>query len=156
MPAPKGNQFWKLRAKAGRDKLFETPEKLWNAATEYFEWCDNNPLEEEKVFHSQGEITKAKVDKLRPYTLGGLCLYLDCGESYFRSFKSQDRENKKAFITVIERIEQTIYQQKFAGSAADLLNANIIARDLGLRDKSETSIVSEQPLFPDIKINLNS
>ena len=43
MAAPKGNQFWKLRSKHGRDKLFATPDLLWQAACEYFEWCDKHP-----------------------------------------------------------------------------------------------------------------
>jgi hypothetical protein len=30
-----------------------------------------------------------------------------------------------------------MYEQKFSGAAAGLLNPNIIARDLGLADKSE-------------------
>lgn len=42
MAAPKGNQFWMLRSKHGRDKLFATPEALWEAACEYFQWCDEN------------------------------------------------------------------------------------------------------------------
>lgn len=33
------------------------------------------------------------------------------------------------------RVEQIIRQQKFEGAAAELLNPNIIARDLGLADK---------------------
>nr|WP_261640834.1 DNA-packaging protein [Erwinia mallotivora] len=36
-----------------------------------------------------------------------------------------------------KRAEQIIYNQKFTGAAADLLNANIIARELGLADKRE-------------------
>lgn len=44
MPAPEGNQFWKLRSKHGRDKLFATPELLWEEACNYFEWCDENPI----------------------------------------------------------------------------------------------------------------
>ena len=40
---------------------------------------------------------------------------------------------------VIEKIESIIRSQKFEGAAADLLNANIIARDLGLKDSSETT-----------------
>ena len=43
-------------------------------------------------------------------------------------------------MTVIERIEQTVYSQKFEGAAAGLLNANIIARDLGLADRREDKI----------------
>jgi hypothetical protein len=38
--APKGNEFWKLRSKHGRDKLFATPELFWQAALEYFQWND--------------------------------------------------------------------------------------------------------------------
>ena len=50
MGAPKGNQFWKARAKHGRDKIFKTPDALWKAACEYFEWVDDNPLEEAIVY----------------------------------------------------------------------------------------------------------
>jgi len=41
------------------------------------------------------------------------------------------------FSTVIADIEAVIKSQKFQGAAAGLLNANIIARDLGLADKSD-------------------
>lgn len=149
MGAPKGNQFWKARASNGREKLFETPELLWEAACEYFQWCDDNPLWESKAFAFQGDVTVEQLPKLRAYTLGGLCLFLDCSESYFRSFKSAERINKKDFVTVIEKIENTIYYQKFSGAAADLLNANIISRDLGLADKKDVAVTVEQPLFGD-------
>ena len=36
-------------------------------------------------------------------------------------------------------MEQIIRTQKFEGAAAELLNPNIIARDLGLADRSEHS-----------------
>lgn len=135
MPAPKGNQFWKLRSKHGRDKLFATPELLWEAACEYFQWCEDNPLEEEKVFQYQGAIVRTKVNKIRAMTLSQLCIYLDCSAAYFRAFKSTLKEEDKDFLTIINKIEETIYNQKFQGASADLLNANIIARELGLSDK---------------------
>lgn len=140
MSAPRGNQFWKLRSKHGRDKLFETPELLWEVACEYFQWCDENPLKEEKAFAYQGEITKESVNKMRAYTLGGLCLYLDCSENYFRNFEKNNKDSND-FMAVISKIDSTIYNQKFTGAAADLLNANIIARDLGLADKTESKAV---------------
>jgi hypothetical protein len=37
------------------------------------------------------------------------------------------------------RVEDAIFRQKFEGASADLLNANIIARDLGLADKKDLS-----------------
>ena len=135
--APKGNQFWKLRNKHGRDKLFATPALLWEAACEYFEWCEQNPLFESKAFAYQGEITTATLPKMRAMTLSGLCFYLGCNEQYFKTFKAQLPEGEKDFNTVVAEIETVIYNQKFQGAAADLLNANIIARDLGLADKTE-------------------
>ena len=141
MAAPKKNQFWKLRSKHGRNKLFASPELLWDAAVEYFQWCDENPLKEEKIFHFQGKITKSDQNKMRAYTLNGLFLYLDCDNSYFRQFKKslkgKEDSLSKGFFTVITRIEKTIYEQKFTGAAADLLNPNIIAKDLGISDKKE-------------------
>lgn len=137
MAAPKGNQFWKLRSKHGRDKLFATPELLWEAACEYFEWCEQNPLYERKAFSFQGSIITEDMPKMRAMTLSQLCFYLNCNEAYFRTFKAQLPEDEKDFNTVIRDIEQTIYNQKFQGASADLLNANIIARDLGLADKTE-------------------
>jgi hypothetical protein len=135
MVAPFKNQFWKLRSKHGRDKLFTTPELLWDAACAYFQWCEDNHLAEEKVFQYQGEIVRAEVRKMRAMTLSGMCFYLHCSESYFRAFKSTCQEKDKDILTVIDDIETIIYNQKFAGASADLLNANIISRDLGLMDK---------------------
>jgi hypothetical protein len=135
--APKGNQFWKLRSKHGRDKLFATPQILWSAACEYFEWCEKHPLFETKAFAYKGKIVTKKLPLMRAMTLSQLCFYLKCNEAYFRTFKAQLPENEKDFNTVIEEIEKIIYNQKFQGAAANLLNANIIARDLGLADKQE-------------------
>jgi len=158
MAAPLGNQFWKLRSKHGRDKLFATPQLMWEAACEYFEWCESNPLIESKAFAFQGEITIAELPKMRAMTLSQLCFYLECNEAYFRTFKSQLTDNDKDFNTVINQIENTIYNQKFQGAAADLLNSNIIARDLGLTDSTKTDIKLDANLNidPFSKIRENS
>lgn len=148
MSAPKGNQFWKLRSKHGRDKLFSTPELLWESACEYFQWCIDNPLEQEEVIKYKDSYEKISLNKMRPFTLIGVCHYLDCNENYFRNFETNNKESKD-FMAVITRIRETIYKQKFEGAAAGFLNANIIARDLGLADKKDHNIKTEQPLFPE-------
>lgn len=134
MAAPKGNQFWKLRSKHGRDKLFATPDLLWEAACDYFQWCDDNPLLEEKIFHYQGETSRDCISKMRAYTLTGLCLYLNCNTLYFNNFEANNKKDED-FSIILTHIRETMYTQKFVGAAADLLNPNIIARDLGLIDK---------------------
>lgn len=133
MAAPKGNKFWELRSKHGRDKLFETPLLLWEAACEYFTWCEDCPLIATE--HSAGK--RVKLPKMRAFTMQGLCSYLDCGTAYFRNFKSEERAQSDGFKSVITRIEETVYNQKFTGAAAGFLNANIIARDLGLSDRQD-------------------
>lgn len=143
MAAPKNNEFWKLRSKHGRDKLFKSPTLMWEAACEYFQWCEDHPLIEEKVFQYQGEIVRGDLSKMRAITMEGLCFYLHCNEAYFRVFKSQLPEGEQDFNTVITDIEKTIYRQKFEGASADLLNANIIARDLGLHDKKDIGLTTD-------------
>lgn len=139
-PAPKGNQFWKARSKHGRDKIFKTPDILWEAACEYFQWVDDNPLYEHKTQLSQGEWVETAVPKMRAMTIEGLCIFLDVNTQYFTDFENGldiSKREDKDFSVVIKKVREIIANQKFTGAAADLLNANIIARDLGLRDKGE-------------------
>ena len=134
-----GNQFWKLRASHGRDLLFASPSLLWEAACEYFDWCSSNPMQKQEAIKS-GDLagTTMSIPTDRPFTMHGLCLYLDCSTSYFRAFKSTATDEKKDFLTVIEKIEEVVYQQQFEGATVGAYNANIIARTLGLTDKQET------------------
>lgn len=157
--APKGNQFWRLRSKHGRDTLFATPEALWEGACEYFQWVDNNPwhkVEQVKMpvkgFFDGDTGTFIKPDLIvkipteRPYTLQGLCRYLDCDTKYFNYFEKslQDKKDKKSkdFLNIVTRIRETCFQQKFEGAAVGAFNASIIARELGLTDKVDTTIAN--------------
>lgn len=141
MAAPKGNEFWKIRSSHGRDPIFATPDDLWEAACEYFEWADSNPLYEDKVTSFQGVNTHEPVAKMRAMTISGLCLFLDIDQTTWRDYGS-----KQDFSRIVTRAEEVIRSQKFAGAAADLLNANIIARDLGLADKNEITGANGGPI----------
>lgn len=134
MAAPKGNQFWLARSSHGRKPIFADPDRLWQAATEYFEWVEANPLHEDKLVTFQGVATHEPVAKMRAMTIAGLCLFLDISHQAWSEYRQ-----RQGFGEVTEAIEQVIRTQKFTGAAADLLNANIIARDLGLADKSEVT-----------------
>jgi len=127
-----GNQFWKARTKVGRPRLFASAEALWEACCEYFQWVEDNPLYEMKAFSYQGEVVQEPVAKMRAMTIDGLCLFLDIAVSTWYEWRNVDD-----FSEVVAKAESVIRSQKFAGAAADLLNANIIARDLGLADKTE-------------------
>lgn len=127
-----GNQFWKARSSHGRKPIFSSPDQLWKAALEYFEWVEANPLYEMKAFAYQGKVTTKELPKMRAMTIDGLCIFLDIGESTWNDYC-----HKEDFSGVTTRVDKVIRTQKFSGAAADLLNPNIIARDLGLKDKKE-------------------
>ena len=140
MAAPTGNQFWKLRSKHGRDKIFKTPNILLDACYEYFEHQSNQKWE--KTDFKGKDVEMVKIPTASPFTLTGLCIFLGVNTKYFAQFESDlDLENKidKDFSNVITHVREIIYSQKFEGAAVGAYNANIIARDLGLADKKEHS-----------------
>lgn len=140
MAAPKGNQFWKLRSKHGRDKIFATPELMLEAAYEYFEWCEKNPLIEID-YRGSAPPVKVELPKMRAFTMEGLAMYLDVNTVYFNQFEKsitgKEDETSKDFSKVITHVKEIIYRQKYEGAASGFLNPNIIARDLGLSEKRE-------------------
>nr|CBA74347.1 conserved hypothetical phage protein [Arsenophonus nasoniae] len=71
-------------------------------------------------------------------TIMGLCLFLDIDRTTWLAYKA-----KEGFSIITTRTEEVIYDQKFSGAAADLLNANIIARDLGLKEQSQVEDVTK-------------
>jgi len=139
--APKGNEFWKLRTKHGRDKIFATPEIMWDAACEYFSYITDNPLQEQQIIKYKDDYEKVTLDKVRPFTLMGLCLFLGVNVQYFTDFeeslKGKNDKVSKDFSFIVTHIRETIYNQKFEGASAGFFNPNIIARDLGLMDKTD-------------------
>lgn len=86
MAAPKGNKFWLARSKHGRNPKFSDPEKLWDACCEYFDWVEKHPLWETKAFSFQGQITKARLPKMRAMTLSGLFLFLDIDRKTWEAY----------------------------------------------------------------------
>lgn len=127
-----GNRAWEARSSHGRNPIFASPDDLWDAVVQYFQWVDDNPLYEEKVFNGKDGIVRASIAKMRAMTISGLCIFLDIGRRTWDEYRE-----RPDFLPVVTRAEEIIRDQKFSGAAADLLNANIIARDLGLADKTD-------------------
>lgn len=128
-----GNRLWEVRSSAGPKPLFATPEPLWAACVEYFEWSHANPLHEAKAFAYEGVVTVEQLPKMRAMSLAALCVFLDISRGTWNEWKA----SRPDLSEVITRVEEIIFTQKFEGAAADLLNPNIIARDLGLADKKD-------------------
>lgn len=139
MGAPTGNQFWKLRAKHGRDKIFETPEIMLEACYEYFEYQSEQSWN--KIDYRGKDADRVEIPTSSPFTLTGLCIFLGVNTKYFTEF---EKSCSKDFSEVITHVRDIIYNQKFEGAATGAYNSNIIARDLGLIDKKELDVRESQ------------
>lgn len=143
-----GNQFWKLRAKHGREKIFSSPELLREAAYEYFDYIESNPLEQEEIVKYKDCYQMVNVTKKRVFQIGGLCIFLGINIQYFDDFeeslKGKDDSISKDFSLIITHIREVIRLQKFEGAASGFFNPTIIARDLGLKDKTDITTNGEK------------
>ena len=131
MAAPKKNQFWRLRSKNGKERKFPTSEALWEAACDYFEWCDSNPWRIEKTKKKGRSKEVESTPTQRPYTIAALCMYLGVHSTYLNDLKDKD------YSEVITRIRQIIETNQIEGAMVGAYNANIVSRINGLTDKMD-------------------
>ena len=138
MSAPEGNQYWKLAHDFKKPRRYQ-PDELLERAKEYAEWCELNPLYELKVF---GTGVQIKVPKMRAMTIEGFCLFCNMAKSTWYEY-----EKNKEYSDIISCVRDLFYSQKLEGAAADLLNPNIIARELGLSDKQDHNVTGQVITF---------
>lgn len=136
MAAPFNNQYWKKRTKHGRDKIFKTPEMFLEVAYEYFEYCDNNPWKKYDAIKggsNAGQLIEIPTQK--PYSIEGLCIF--CGITHNTFINYEKDEKYKDFFTVFTHVREIIENNQFEGAVVGCYNHSIIARKLGLVDKTE-------------------
>ena len=148
MVAPVGNSFWKQRSSHGRKPIFATPDDLWSAACEYFEWVEENPLRETKLFSYEGEIIEGEIPKMRAMTIQALCFFIGISRQGWSEYKA-----KQDFSEIVEEIEAVIFSQKFEGASGGFLNASIISRELGLADKQDITTNGESINKPSLDVS---
>jgi hypothetical protein len=141
---------YKLLDKGGLEKLFKTPQSLWEAACDYFKWVKLNPWYK-KEWKSDFGLVDVPVG--RPMTIKGMCIHMGANSEYYRNFKNTlSPEDRVVFSSVINKIDEIIYTQKFEGAALGAFNANIISRDLGLADNQNVNLSDNRKevgdLFP--------
>lgn len=124
-------KLWE-KVQLGKPPKFTSPEQMWNLALEYFKDCGLSDLSETKAMNVAGQVEVVELKKMHAMSQQGLCCYLNCSVATYHNYKA-----KPEYLEVTSLIDSVMFEQKFAGASAGLLNANIIARDLGLADKQE-------------------
>lgn len=152
MAAAKGNNYWEFRDKHGRDFAY-TPEGLWDEAVKYFDWISTRVWNKKEAIKS-GDLAGKTMDvpTSTPMSIESFCIFADITTDTFRNYQS-NKDSYKDFLEVTTRIREIIESNQFEGATVGAYNPNIIARKLGLVDKVENKVVSEQPLFPDVSKN---
>ena len=134
------------KIKVGRPARFKDAQQLWEEALQYFEWCEQNPVEiylkgkkrnstkEDAKEMQQGKVT-------RPYTLDGLCVWLNIQMEWgvFKS-NSKRREDWAEFEKVINACEQCVRSQQITGAMAGLYSERLTARLNGISEKVDATL----------------
>lgn len=119
--------------------LFSSPSLLWEAACDYFKDCDENPIEVEDWVGKDAD--KVIRRKPLPYTLAGFCVWVDASRNWWKEFrKAREAEKDADFLAVISRIDDIIFNQQYNGAAGGLYQQNIVARALGLVEKTDSAV----------------
>ena len=131
------------RVGVGRPTVFSSAEELLHSCKEYMLWIDANPLFErqQKFSGTTCKFYEADLPKKRPYTVGGMCMYLGIATPTWDDYRRHDK-----FKAVTAVIDDAIRNQKFEGAASGFFNPAIIARDLGLVDKQELTGANGGPI----------
>ena len=144
--------YWEGRKKIGRPKAIQTPQKLWDLACEYFQSVDEN-AGFKKDFIKGGEMAGTIVDleTMRPYTWEGLedFLFEKGIITNLNDYKQNTDGRYQDYADIIRAIGKVIFNRNFSGAAMNFLNSNLIARQLGLAEKTQLKVTEEQPLFGD-------
>jgi hypothetical protein len=133
-----------------KHKYIETPEKLWEYFLAYVEHERNNPMLKREYVGKDGNEVNTPLQV--PITFEGFECYLQ-DQDIIEDLGKYSANTDKAYteyVTIIMRIRQNCFVQNFKGASVGLFNANIIAKKLGLIEKSQTTII-EQALFPDVE-----
>lgn len=127
-------QFWQQKPKGQGVMAYQTPESLREAAIEAFDWMHKHPKRRQVTAHYKGSFVRTYETLERPFSFHGLSMVLGISYTGLQNYRE-----RKEFSEVMEWIDGVIYTQKFEGAAVGTLNANFIARDLGLAERNEVT-----------------
>lgn len=140
--APLKNEYWRLRKDMSKDGRKISVEDFEKKCQEYIDRCVTEKLNE--IDYRGRDLTEVEIPKMICMSMWGCCHYLGITTTTW-----QELRKDKKYSTIINKVEDLFKSYNIEGSSAGFLNPNIIARLAGLKEKTETAIITEQPLFPE-------
>lgn len=119
-----------------KKKYIETPEKLLELFNEYVEHEKENPMYKKDYVGTYG--TEKNTPLQVPVTFEGFeCYLFDKEIKDLKDYASNKEGRYESYAPIITHIRQKCFVQNYKGASVGLFNANIIAKKLGLIDKTE-------------------
>lgn len=125
-----GNRFWEYSNPC--KPMSYQPEALWHKAVEYLNWCQDNPIYAIEYYGK--DAVECEVPKMRAPSIRGFCVFANITSATWYNYAKIP-----TYLDICSHISDALFEIKFSGAAAGVLNPNIIARDLGLVDKKEVT-----------------
>lgn len=139
MAAPKNNKF--AIGNSGKPKKWETVEGLEDDIQSYFDECNANTRE--MFVKSMGELVEVPWPK--PYTIEGLCEYLECDRKTLINYSKED--GYEEYFHAIKKAKNKIQRDKVERGLSGQSNSSVTIFDLknnhGYRDSSELDVTTD-------------
>ena len=121
-----------------KTKYIETPEMLWELFKAYVQFEIDNPMYKVEYVGREGKVVRTPLET--PITFEGFECYLQDQDvitdlSHY-SMNKEDRYTE--YVGIVTRIRQNCFVHNFKGAAIGIFSPNLIARKLGLIEKTET------------------
>lgn len=120
-----------------KKKYIVTPDTLWVLFCEYIKHESDNPMY--KVEYVGRDGSKVLTPLSVPITFEGFeCWLADAEHINDLGDYACNKDNRYAeYATIITRIRKNCFANNFKGAAVGLFNANLIAKKLGLVERTE-------------------
>ena len=125
-----------------------SPEELWNLFLDYEK---NLPIIEVPQSHVKLGVVYLPIKA--PMTMEGFKDFCYDKVGVIKHYIDNTDENYSEYCTIITRIKERIFNNNMSKAAAGMYKENLIARQLGMTEKTQTDLKVDQPLFPDVRKN---
>lgn len=134
----------------GRPKYIETPEKLWEL---FIQYTDSLEILEQEVPHVK--LGTVKISTKEPMTMEGFKCYGHEHDITIDHYIKNSEDAYNDYRPIVTRIKETIFKNNFSRASVGIYKENLIARQLGIGDKSQVDSTVELKGLP-VNIITNS
>ena len=123
---------------AGQPKKIPDAETLYKWFEAYKRWSKKNPMKKMDFKGKDAEQVTYKLERPLTWVGFGVWLWKNKTVSNIDEYKANKDDVYAAYSSILRTIGGEIYQHQYDGASVGIFQQNIVARKLGLTEKSET------------------